>query len=93
MVGASLLKAIKKVLGDAATNEIMDAWEKAYGALAEILVGAENGLRASNEDKENGWSGFKDMICSYTIAESEDVTSFYISNIDHSPVCTYTAGT
>lgn len=30
MVGKSLLKAIKTVLGDAATDDIMNAWAVAY---------------------------------------------------------------
>ena len=30
IVGKNLLLTIKEVLGDAATDEIMDAWEKAY---------------------------------------------------------------
>jgi hemoglobin-like flavoprotein len=35
-VGQSLLRAIKEVLGDAATDDIMNAWAEAYGFLADI---------------------------------------------------------
>lgn len=41
IVGASLLKAIKKVLGDAATDDIMNAWEEAYNFLANVLISKE----------------------------------------------------
>ncbi|MDE7469055.1 MAG: hypothetical protein K2M30_02070, partial [Desulfovibrionaceae bacterium] len=38
LVGECLLVAIQEVLGDAATPEILTAWEKAYGALAEYYI-------------------------------------------------------
>ncbi|SFV69909.1 Flavohemoprotein (Hemoglobin-like protein) (Flavohemoglobin) (Nitric oxide dioxygenase) [hydrothermal vent metagenome] len=47
IVGASLLQAIKNVLGDAATTEIMDAWAEAYQFLAEVLIEKEKERYAS----------------------------------------------
>lgn len=47
MVGDSLLQAIKKVLGDAATDDIMAAWEEAYGFLANVLIAKEKELYAA----------------------------------------------
>ena len=38
IVGASLLEAIKNILGDAATDEIINAWAEAYQFLAEVLI-------------------------------------------------------
>lgn len=46
IVGANLLAAIKEVLGDAATDEIITAWEKAYGVLAEIFIEEEQKIYA-----------------------------------------------
>ncbi|MGN0267103.1 MAG: globin domain-containing protein [Lachnospiraceae bacterium] len=46
IVGANLLAAIKEVLGDAATDEIISAWEKTYGVLAEIFIEEEQKLYA-----------------------------------------------
>src|SRR5919107_4292598 len=40
-VAESLLGAIKDVLGDAATDEILTAWGEAYWFLADILIGRE----------------------------------------------------
>lgn len=57
-----MLKAISTVLGEAATPEIIDAWGKAYGVLADVFIGAENALRAENEAKPHGWSGFKPFV-------------------------------
>ena len=41
MVGLSMLKAIKDVLGDAATDEVLEAWKEAYFYLADILIARE----------------------------------------------------
>ena len=38
VVGAALLGAIKTVLGDAATPEILEAWGDAYRFLADVLI-------------------------------------------------------
>jgi len=47
MVGDALLQAIKTVLGDAATDEIMAAWGEAYGFLADVLIAKEKELYAA----------------------------------------------
>ena len=41
VIGECLLAAMKDVLGDAATLEVLEAWEEAYGALVEILINRE----------------------------------------------------
>jgi nitric oxide dioxygenase len=41
IVGFHLLGAIKTVLGDAATEPLLKAWEEAYGSLARVLIDAE----------------------------------------------------
>jgi nitric oxide dioxygenase len=45
-VGEALLGAIKEVLGDAATAEVMDAWEEAYGFLVKVFIAREEKLYA-----------------------------------------------
>jgi len=47
MVGASLLQALKDVLGDNASDEIIQAWEEAYFFLADILMRREKDIYAS----------------------------------------------
>ena len=47
IVGKHLLDAIKEVLGDAATDEIIDAWGKTYGVLAEIFIDVEKKIYSS----------------------------------------------
>lgn len=45
-VGEALLGAISEVLGDAATPEIMNAWEEAYGFLAKVFIAKEEEIYA-----------------------------------------------
>lgn len=47
IVGKNLLIAIKDMLGDSATDEIMEAWEKTYGVLAEVFINVEKDMYAS----------------------------------------------
>lgn len=44
LVAGALLPAIRDVLGDAATDEILAAWGEAYWLLADISIGKEAGL-------------------------------------------------
>ena len=48
-VAEALLPAIKDVLGDAATQEVLDAWAEAYWFLADLLIGKEADLYAQGE--------------------------------------------
>lgn len=41
IVGEYLLKAIKEVLKDNATNEVLEAWNKTYNVIAKILIDKE----------------------------------------------------
>src|SRR5262245_3568281 len=58
MVGASLLKAIREVLGEeTATDEVLEAWGAAYGQLADILIGAEGKAYDTAAAADGGWKG------------------------------------
>jgi len=46
LVAEALLPAIRDVLGDAATDDILAAWGEAYWFLADILIGKEKELYA-----------------------------------------------
>lgn len=48
-VAAALLPAIEDVLGEAASDEVLDAWGQAYWFLADILIGKETELYAQAE--------------------------------------------
>ena len=46
IVAENLLAAIRDVLGEAATDEILEAWAEAYWFLADILIAKEHELYA-----------------------------------------------
>ena len=45
-VGEALLEAIRQVLGEAATDEVMNAWGEAYGFLAQVFIAREKEIYA-----------------------------------------------
>lgn len=47
LVGVSLLQAVKDILGDAATNDVIEAWKEAYFFLADILIAREKEIYAN----------------------------------------------
>lgn len=49
IVAENLLAAIRDVLGDAASDEVLAAWGEAYWFLAEILIGKEAELYAEQD--------------------------------------------
>jgi nitric oxide dioxygenase len=82
IVGSCLLQAIKAVLGDAATDEIIQAWAEAYGALAQVLIQAEEQVYADNAGREGGWRGTRAFRVARREVESELITSFYLAPAD-----------
>ncbi|QKX06425.1 NO-inducible flavohemoprotein [Aquimarina sp. TRL1] len=92
IVGENLLVAIKEVLGDAATPEIMNAWEEAYGDLAAIFINREEQLYNEKEKSLHGFRGQKEFIVFKKVAESNVITSFYLKRIDGTPVPSFIPG-
>jgi len=92
IVGSCLLRAIKEVLGDAATDDIIAAWGEAYQALAEILIAAEEQVYQANEQQAGGWRGERSFRVARREAESELITSFYLEPVDGGPLLAFTPG-
>ena len=89
IVGKHLLASIKEVLGDAATEELLDAWAAAYGSLAKMLIDAESAIYEEQAMSEGGWSGWRPFVVAKRVQESADVTSFHLRPADGGtlPVC------
>ncbi|MDZ5254011.1 globin domain-containing protein [Clostridium sp. LIBA-8841] len=49
IVGSNLLIAIKEVLGDAATDEVLEAWGNTYGVIAKIFIDVEKEIYESRK--------------------------------------------
>lgn len=91
-VATALLGAIKEVLGEAATDEILEAWGEAYWFLANIFIAREKVLREEIEQAEGGWSGWRTFIVSDKIRESDVITSFILTPADERPVLHHRPG-
>lgn len=82
IVGQHLLAAIKDVMGDAATDEIISAVAEAYGVLAEVCIGRENQIYEDQASQPGGWQGKREFTVDRKTQESEVVTSFYLKPSD-----------
>ena len=47
IVGKNLLLAIKEVLGDAATDEVLQAWSEAYAVISQVFIDVEKDIYSS----------------------------------------------
>ena len=92
IVGENLLASIREVLGEAATDDIINAWAAAYGFLADILIGRERQIYGENAKKPGGWEGFKLLRVSRKEKESSNITSFYLVAEDGSPLPAFKPG-
>lgn len=92
IVGEHLLGAIKEVLGEAATDEIISAWAQAYGNLADVLMGMESQLREQTAAQVGGWNGWRTFIVKEKRPESSVITSFVLEPADGKPVVNFEPG-
>lgn len=87
VVGTHLIAALKEVLGDAATPEIIKAWTEAYFFLADIFIGREKDIY--NAGLITGW---KDMVVKEKVLEGYGIVSLYLAPEDGSPLPSYSPG-
>lgn len=92
VVGAALLGAIKTVLGDAATPEILEAWGDAYRFLADVLISREAKVYDERAEVPGGWRGWRQFRVASRVKETDQVTSFWLKPVDNKPVMHHQAG-
>lgn len=92
IVGEHLLGAIKEVLGDAATDEIIGAWADAYGVIADAFIGIEKEMYEEAASQPAGWEDFKEFTVTDKVKESDVITSFYLKPSDGSTVPAFLPG-
>lgn len=92
IVGKHLLVAIKDVLGDAATDEIIAAWGEAYGLLAQVCIGREAQIYDDQANQPGGWNGYRKFIVDRKVPENEIITSFYLKPADGGEIPTFKPG-
>jgi len=91
VVGETLLWAIKDVLGEAATDDILNAWGEAYGVIADIFISVEKEMYEKSA-ADYGWEGYKSFIVSKKVQESDNITSFYLKAQDGSKLPMFSPG-
>lgn len=85
IVGANLLAAIQEVLGEGATEAVIDAWGAAYGVLADILIAREAEIYDAQQ-QEFGWKGFRRFVVARREAASDNIVSLYLRPEDGKPL-------
>ena len=92
IVGKHLLEAVAHVLGDAATDEILNAWGEAYQFLAKLFIEVEEGIYRENEQASGGWRDTREFRVVAKVRESDLITSFYFEPVDGKPVAKFIPG-
>ena len=91
IVGEHLLGAIREVLGEAATDNVINAWAEAYQYLADVLIQREAEIYAQHAE-QHGWQGFDEFVVEKKQRESEIITSFYLRPRDGGALPWFEAG-
>lgn len=94
-IGVTLLGAVKKVLGEAATEEVLEAWKEAYFFLADIFIDLEGKMMDEIDGKRGGWRGWREFIVSDIQPdplEKLDVVHVYMKPRDGGDLMRYDAG-
>ena len=92
IVGKHLLLAIKDVLADAATDEIINAWAEAYGVIADAFISVEAEMYDEAANQKGGWDGFRSFIVDRKVIESDVITSFYLKPEDNKEIAHFLPG-
>lgn len=91
IVGHNLLLTLGEILGEAATDDIIDAWADAYGVLAGLFIDREDDLY-HQQKVQHGWQGFKAFTLTRRHQECSNITSFYLRPADSLPLQAYLPG-
>lgn len=93
LVGQCLLASIREVLGaEIATDAVLDAWAAAYGQLAQLLIGLEQQRYDEKANATGGWRGTRAFTVTRKVAESDEITSFYLQPVDGLAVLSFEPG-
>ena len=91
-VAEALLGAIAEVLGEAATEEILQAWGEAYWFLADLLIERETAIRDAIEAQPGGWTNWRRFRVADKRSEAEDIVSFVLRPLDGRSVIAHRPG-
>ncbi|OZI38256.1 flavohemoprotein [Bordetella genomosp. 10] len=89
IVGRHLLGAIKQVLGDAATPELMAAWDEAYWLLAAELIAAEGRLYERSKAEPDHRLPLR---VTERCAQGSEIVSLTLAPVDGTPLPDFQPG-
>lgn len=90
VVGETLLATIKELLNPG--DEVLEAWGKAYGVLADVFIQREEEIYRASEEKAGGWRGARDFRIRAINQESSVIKSFELVPNDGQPVADFLPG-
>ncbi|MDP2247103.1 MAG: NO-inducible flavohemoprotein [Nitrosomonadales bacterium] len=79
IVGEHLIGAIKQVLGDDSSQELLDAWGEAYWLLANQLIEAEKELYIQSDTSAGE---LMELVVINKQQETDQITSYYLQQTD-----------
>ncbi|MCU6663222.1 NO-inducible flavohemoprotein [Silvania hatchlandensis] len=90
IVGGHLLATLDEMFSPG--QEVLDAWGKAYGVLANVFINREAQIYSENADKTGGWEGTRTFRIVEKTPRSQLITSFEFEPVDGKPVADYQPG-
>lgn len=90
IVGKHLLATLDEMLNPGA--EVLEAWGKAYGVLAQVFIDREGEIYRDSAAKTGGWEGTRAFRIAQKTPQSALITSFELEPVDGGPVADYLPG-
>ncbi|WP_180160138.1 NO-inducible flavohemoprotein [Acinetobacter sp. YH12054] len=92
IVGENLLHSISEVLSISMEDPLIAAWAAAYGQLADLFISTEKAIYEQHQQTKGSWLGWRNFKIAKKVAESDEITSFYLEPSDGGDLPKYEAG-
>jgi nitric oxide dioxygenase len=90
IVGSHLLATLDEMFSPG--QEVLDAWGKAYGVLADVFIQREGEIYQHNAAKNGGWEGTRPFRIVSKNPQSALITAFEFAPLDGGDVADYQPG-
>ncbi|ERK09398.1 Flavohemoprotein [Serratia fonticola AU-AP2C] len=90
IVGHHLLATLDEMLSPG--QEVLDAWGKAYGVLANVFIQREGQIYQETEKSDGGWRDLRAFRIVKKQPQSEVISSFVLAPVDGGRVADYQPG-
>ncbi|BDH44912.1 flavohemoprotein [Salmonella enterica subsp. enterica serovar Choleraesuis] len=90
IVGKYLLETIDEMIHPG--DEVLEAWGKAYGMLADIFITRESEIYQASASEDGGWRGVRPFRITNKTIQSDIITSFELEPVDGGKIVSYLPG-